>query len=126
MGSLNTQILLVDDDSLIVWTTSSLLTHQGYEVYSAGSMGQALCLLESAGVPDLILTDYFLPDATGAELIEAVRSKLSATIPAIVTTGAFLDTRDNSCWPSDCLLLQKPVPFATLQATLQELLNRPS
>ena len=66
-------ILLVDDSSTVLLSTSSILTKAGYEVFKAPSGGEALGLLNTTCKPNLIITDLNMPGMNGIEFIKAVR-----------------------------------------------------
>jgi PAS domain S-box-containing protein len=63
------RILAVDDDSLILLNTVTILEEMGHQVYQAHSARLALDILEKEDV-DLMITDYAMPKMTGAELAE--------------------------------------------------------
>jgi CheY-like chemotaxis protein len=119
----NESILLVDDDSLILWTTSSLLEREGYRVHSAQTIEEAVQALEQASPPSALITDYFLPDGTGNELIRLVRDAVSGDLPVIVMTGAPPSDVDSTQYPPNCRMLTKPVHFEVLRSELQRLMS---
>jgi CheY-like chemotaxis protein len=55
-------ILLVDDDEIILHTLSKLLKDKGFTVTAAGSVLEALTLI-NAGVYDVLLSDLHMPGA---------------------------------------------------------------
>lgn len=65
-------ILVVDDNREILTTIGALLEAQGYDVDFAFDGEEALEKI-ATGVPDLILTDIFMPGMGGLELAEALR-----------------------------------------------------
>lgn len=66
-------ILLVDDSSTVLLSTSSILTKAGYEVHKALSGDEGLVLLKGTLRPDLIITDLNMPGMNGIEFIKQVR-----------------------------------------------------
>lgn len=72
-GGIMKAILLVDDSSTVLLSTSSILTKSGYEVSKAASGGEALGLLNNGCKPNLIITDLNMPGMNGIEFIKAVR-----------------------------------------------------
>ena len=82
------RILIVDDDIQIRRLLRSLLTNHGYVIAEAASAEQAKSELHSFG-PDLILLDVRLPDKSGIELLEEIRSDPSLRLlPVVMMTGA--------------------------------------
>lgn len=68
------RILAVDDDALILLNTCTLLEDMGHHVLQAGSGKAALDALEAEEV-DLLITDFAMPNMTGAELVERARAQ---------------------------------------------------
>ncbi|WP_126363524.1 hybrid sensor histidine kinase/response regulator [Pseudomonas fluorescens] len=79
-------VLVVDDDSLVLTSTSLLLEDLGHRVISATSGAQALALLDQNEVVDLMITDMAMPQMSGAQLAHAVRLR-KPDLPIILATG---------------------------------------
>ncbi|MFJ2484695.1 PAS domain S-box protein [Pseudomonas sp. NPDC087639] len=79
-------VLVVDDDSLVLTSTSLLLEDLGHRVVSATSGTQALALFDQGEVIDLMITDMAMPHMSGAQLAHAVRL-LKPDLPIILATG---------------------------------------
>jgi PAS domain S-box-containing protein len=79
-------ILVVDDDALVLLNTAAMLEDVGHRVVPAHSGREAMDILSKGGRFDLLLTDQLMPNMTGAELIEAVRST-APTLPVALMTG---------------------------------------
>ncbi|VVP54035.1 Sensor histidine kinase RcsC [Pseudomonas fluorescens] len=79
-------VLVVDDDSLVLTSTSLLLEDLGHRVISATSGSQALTLFDQGEVIDLMITDMAMPHMSGAQLAHAVRV-LKPDLPIILATG---------------------------------------
>ena len=79
-------ILLVDDEELVRLGTSEMLSDLGYDVTQAASGGEAMRILRSGEVPELLVTDYLMPGMNGVELIESAR-ELAPTMKAMLVTG---------------------------------------
>ena len=79
------RILAVDDDALILLNTCTLLEDMGHHVLEAGSGKAALDVLEAEKV-DLMITDFAMPNMTGAELVERARA-LAPELKVIVASG---------------------------------------
>ncbi|MFJ2324579.1 PAS domain S-box protein [Pseudomonas sp. NPDC087690] len=79
-------VLVVDDDSLVLTSTSLLLEDLGHRVISATSGSQALTLFDQGEVIDLLITDMAMPHMSGAQLAHAVRV-LKPDLPIILATG---------------------------------------
>ncbi|WP_242207066.1 MULTISPECIES: PAS domain-containing sensor histidine kinase [unclassified Pseudomonas] len=79
-------VLVVDDDSLVLTSTSLLLEDLGHRVINATSGAQALALFDQGEVVDLMITDMAMPQMSGAQLAHAVRL-LKPDLPIILATG---------------------------------------
>ncbi len=86
----NARILLVDDESLILWTLEEILTKQGYEVCPAGSGEEALkCISEK--YMDLLIVDMEMPGMNGLEVISKIKQSYPPKKVIILTA---LDSED--------------------------------
>ncbi len=79
-------VLVVDDDSLVLTSTSLLLEDLGHRVVSATSGTEALALFDRGEVIDLMITDMAMPHMSGAQLAHAVRV-LKPDLPIVLATG---------------------------------------
>jgi nitrogen-specific signal transduction histidine kinase len=88
------RILFVDDEKPIIEMNSALLERLGYHVTAVGNSAKALELFTAApDAFDLVITDQAMPDLTGIELVERMRS-VRKNIPTIMVTG-FSETIDS-------------------------------
>lgn len=62
------RVLLIEDDDQAISVLTSLLESKGYEVASATTSSAGLALLRSRSF-QLLITDYWLPDRSGAWLL---------------------------------------------------------
>lgn len=81
------QILLVEDDVAIMETLTLFLRYEGYEVFKASSVEQAIGTL-SVMKPDLVLLDYMLQDDTAESVVELLRQKYADEVVVILLTAA--------------------------------------
>src|SRR5690349_16733534 len=75
--------LLVDDEQPILYALGVVMEADGVEVVTAGSVDQALGLLEGV---DVVVTDLEMPGRSGLDLLDEVRA-LDPTIPVILITA---------------------------------------
>lgn len=80
-----TTILVVDDEKGIINTLDRRLATWGFRVLTAANGRQAAALCRD-GLPDLILTDLYMPEMNGFELIRTVR-ETRTDLPVIVMSG---------------------------------------
>ena len=85
-----TTILLVEDDSSLLHLLSAILTHSGYLVHSAQDGFSALAALR-VQIPDILLSDLYMPGMSGFELLSVVRRRFPL-IPVIAMSSAYSGT----------------------------------
>ena len=104
------EVLLVEDDAVIRMALSLMLEGWGYRVTDAGSVSEALELLDGDLVPDLVLTDYRLPDGdTGLMLMDTLRRRIDRDLPGVLLTGDTSSDRLREAAGAQCALLHKPI-----------------
>jgi phosphoserine phosphatase RsbU/P len=89
------RILLVEDSSTMRRMLSMKLSDEGYEVVTANDGVQGLARAAEEPRPDLILTDYEMPEMDGAGLCKAVKAdKALRALPILMlTTLAEVDNK---------------------------------
>ena len=80
------RILVIDDDELICRLVVRMLTTAGHDVRHASGGASGLSLWHTAP-PDLVITDYAMPDMTGFELVSTLRAE-GASVPVIAMSGS--------------------------------------
>ena len=83
------RVLIVDDDEDARELVSALLELAGATVSSVGSVAQALSGVQSFD-PDVVLTDFAMPDADGLDLIREFRKVPSirpVAVPIVMLSG---------------------------------------
>lgn len=80
------KILIVEDNEVMLRLIQGILDGEGYVTITAQDGAEALKIALTE-IPDLIMTDYFMPKVNGIELIRKLKSKLSTMfIPIILLT----------------------------------------
>jgi CheY-like chemotaxis protein len=79
------RVLVVDDDSELLYVLSVRLVSAGYTVHGAANGVEALDQMEKHSV-DAVLTDYHMPQMDGLELLSIIRIKWPG-IPVVVVSG---------------------------------------
>jgi two-component system C4-dicarboxylate transport response regulator DctD len=79
------RVLLAEDDPHLLRLISRLLRGAGIEVETAPTPEAALELISALGF-DLILSDLFAPDMSGAKLVAAVRL-FDPLLPIVIISG---------------------------------------
>ncbi len=116
-------ILVADDETHILHVVSLKLRNAGFRILTAQD-GQEALELAQLEKPDLIITDYHMPQLSGLELCQRLKQDPgTSSIPAIMLTarGYHLDPVDTE--QSGILrMLSKPFSPRQLLATVNEVL----
>jgi signal transduction histidine kinase len=116
------KVLFVEDDALLRMLGQKLAEQLFGEVVVA-SDGQAGLELFEQGF-DLILTDYFMPNLSGREMISEIRSRGYSGV-IIGVTAATLGQQSEELLESGAdLVISKPLTLEKLQAAIVELRTR--
>jgi DNA-binding NtrC family response regulator len=83
-------VLVVDDSPATVEAIRRNLQSQGYEVFTASGVAEALTFLEATAV-DLVITDLKMPKASGLDLVRHVCENLSDTEIIMITGYPSID-----------------------------------
>ena len=111
-------IILVDDDGSVRNCVSRVLKNAGHVVTPFGKPLDALAAFARGDGGDVLLSDFHLPDCTGLELIERVRSLGLADPPeCMILTAAIVPML-----PPSVVHVNKPFSIHTLKATVARVL----
>lgn len=90
--SQNIRVLVVDDNSAGLYSTSRVLRAVGFEVLEAASGAQALNVAKNH-MPDVVLLDVKLPDISGFEVCRRIKeNKATSIIPVIHLSATYMDS----------------------------------
>jgi two-component system, sensor histidine kinase len=117
-------ILVIDDDALVREGMHGLLRGWGCNVVTAAAEDAVMAAL-AKDRPDLIISDYALGNGiTGIDVIERLRDRFGAAIPAFLISGDTSPDRLVEVRARGYQLLHKPVPPLALRAMLRRLLKK--
>src|SRR5580692_7451811 len=106
-------VLVVDDDNAVCRIVERMLSHEQYQVQTSQSVADALLAIEQKPF-DAYVMDYKLPDGSGLDVAERIRSKWGST-PIILISGydpSAVALRAEKLHISD--FLEKPFSRATI------------
>lgn len=110
------RVILIEDDLDVLEATEGLLNRWGCKVQTHATMPDIV-----TGA-DIIVSDFDLgAGITGTEVIAAIRTRLTRSIPAILMTGHTDDILCRALTDEDITLLAKPVQPATLRSILSSI-----
>ena len=84
------RILIVDDAPNTLEVLQRNLTSQGYQVYTASDVAEAIRILEGTTV-DLVITDLKMPKISGLDLVRYIRENLKDTEVIMITGYATIE-----------------------------------
>ena len=113
------KILLVEDHPSTLQTLSLLLKRSGYEILEATNVAEALALAATQEF-DLVISDLGLPDGTGIQLMQTLRSRHG--LRGIALTGYGMEDDIARAREAGFIShLIKPVQFSELRTVLSSL-----
>jgi len=105
------RVLVVDDDAVIVQVLASLLSGAGAQVRTAASGQEALEAID-AEVPDVLVSDLYMPGLDGFALLRRIRERPAEAgggLPAVaVTAQPSFETRRDALLAGYQDILPKP------------------
>ncbi|PRY50867.1 signal transduction histidine kinase [Arcticibacter pallidicorallinus] len=88
------RVLLVEDVQVQSDALTAVLVDKGIEVKQAYNGQQAIDILESDGEFDCLILDLHLPDMSGVELLEKIKTdERLAEVPVVINTAMELDEK---------------------------------
>jgi signal transduction histidine kinase/CheY-like chemotaxis protein len=118
-------VVVIDDDPLVLEGMRGLFRSWGCRVVTGATDTAALTGLAALEQqPDLIISDYLLPDGkTGIDAIERLRTAFGSPIPAFLISGDISPERLREARAGGYHLQHKPVEPMVLRAMLNQLLK---
>ena len=123
MSGTEKTILVADDETHILHVVSLKLRNAGFVVITARDGQEALELVQQ-NKPDLIITDYHMPQLSGLELCQRLKQDPRTNgIPAIMLTARGYHLEPHDTQESGILrMLSKPFSPRQLLSTVNEVL----
>ena len=116
-------VLVVDDEALVREIVAEGLTDEGYAAVEAASAEQALFLTETAGAPEVLVTDVDLwGGMDGLALAEEVRRRWPDTGVVIMTGNP--ERLETHTFTEKERFLTKPFGNARLVTVVRDLMGR--
>lgn len=104
------KILVVDDSKamrMIVIRTFRQLGQDGHEFVEAENGADGLAKLRAEG-PDLVISDWNMPEMTGIDFLEAARAEGLETTFGFITSETATELRERAIAAGAAFMLAKP------------------
>ena len=119
------KVLVVDDEAILRNALGEIIKTWGHEVVLAEDVGDALMKLAEAGT-DFMLSDVFLPDVSGIDLMKKVKEDYPE-IPVVILTGhGSIEDAVQALQMGAENYLTKPVEPPRLKLILDQLVDKMS
>ncbi|QZT54832.1 response regulator [Mycolicibacterium austroafricanum] len=118
-------VLVVDDDFMVADIHRRFVDRvDGFRAVGVARTGEEALTATKELRPQLILLDVYLPDMTGLDVLQRLRSEGDRVDVIMITAARELDTVRGALDGGAADYLIKPFEFAQLQAKLQEFAAR--
>jgi len=107
-----TRVLIVDDNAALAENIAEVLEMDGYETRVANTATEGLAPATSWS-HDVLITDYRLPDISGAELVRRIK-KMGVAVVAVVISAYTDDSTIEDARSAGASFVPKPVDFAAI------------
>ena len=116
-------ILLVEDEEMLLWTTSKMLEEIGYTVIQAPTPARALQICRDVDTIDLVVTDVVMPVMNGKELAEKVGA-IRPDLKVLFMSGYTADiVAQRGIVEGGMHYIAKPLDITRLNEKIKEVLN---
>lgn len=114
-------VLAVDDEELTLDLLAQALELLGFKTRTAENGKVALAMFKQE-IPELVITDIYMPEMNGIELLKEIR-KINKDLPVILVTGFdAADARKAAQEFNASALLTKPFQIKQLKAVIDTLI----
>ncbi|MGH7503919.1 MAG: response regulator, partial [Longimicrobiales bacterium] len=118
------RVLLIEDNPSLRRLTRLVLERHGYRVTEGASGFAAMAALDETGDRiDLVLTDVIVPDISGPEVANRVRSRFPGAATLCISGYTDDDVLRHGLLHSSAPFLQKPFTAEALTSRIREVLD---
>ena len=118
------KILIVDDSKAMRMIVRRSLTQAGFtsvEVIEANNGCEALQIIEQQS-PDIVLSDWNMPEMKGIDLLKALRSKGRNVPLGFITSESSPEIHQQAVDSGASFVIVKPFTFAAIELALKPLM----
>lgn len=119
---MRSRVLIVEDDEILRWLLTEVVTHLGHDVIECSSADEALAKLKDHHPLSLVITDVCMPGHhDGLDLAKAIWAD-RPELPVIIVSAHAVFAPGHL--PANARLITKPCTLDLLRRTMDELLPR--
>lgn len=108
-------VLVIEDEDLTRRLLATRLERAGHRVRAVTCVAEAEAVLARAGAPEVLISDMFLPEGSGLDLVRTLRTDpVSADLPVIFLTGPARPADAGAAVALGAAQLTKPFSAAAL------------
>jgi DNA-binding NtrC family response regulator len=111
------RVLVVDDEAAMREVLQARLERWGFEVRLAANVAQARSMVAQFD-PHVVISDLVLPDATGLDLLHALRGADDERVVLLITAYGTIDTAVQAIKGGATDFLTKPLDYLSLREQL--------
>ncbi|MDX5477187.1 MAG: sigma 54-interacting transcriptional regulator, partial [Cyclobacteriaceae bacterium] len=119
------KILLIEDDISYSRIIRNFLEKNGYTIISTNKVAEGLSLLKSHN-PDLVITDYRLPDGNGMQILEAALQDANSTKTILITSYSDIRIAVKSIKMGAVDYITKPINPEELLESVKDAVETPA
>ncbi|WP_050920355.1 response regulator [Vibrio campbellii] len=120
-----TRVMIIEDDIAIAELHHKYLSQlSGLEVVGIATTRMEAEMQLEVLKPDLLLMDVYLPDGTGLEILNTLRTNKQTCDVILITAARDVDTLQQAMRGGVVDYLLKPVMFPRLEAALQKYISQ--
>ncbi len=116
------KILVVDDESSIRQTLSSILEDEGFDVFGASDGAQALALMAKE-LPDAVLLDIWMPGQDGLEVLREAKKRHPGLQFIVMSGHGTIETAVKATKLGAFDFIEKPLSIEKVVIVVNNLLN---
>jgi DNA-binding NtrC family response regulator len=113
------KILMIEDDADLCASWADLFDLLGYELVCHQKGLDALADEKGILSSNLIISDFYLPDINGVELIKKIRERKPALKAILLTGSRDAGVLDAAKKVPNCVILHKPINIEDIEFRLQ-------
>ena len=118
------RVLICDDDSMTLRALEFRFKKDGFEILKATNGKDGLKMIEENNDIDVLITDIYMPQINGLEIVTYVRDTLERDIPIVVVSRANVeDTIQYAMELKANAYLTKPVNLEEISKKVKQLLH---